>query len=308
MLRQVTLHGPLADRFGSGPISLNVDDVHSLMSGLNCAYPGFRRELVKHPRMAVALKDDQGVSFVSEETLGWSFGNKNEIHLATGEEGSGTGAEYIAAQFAAQFTGTAATVAYAAAYVVTAVVLAYSMYSIAQSLADQPEPGKDGKEELSGLFDQAVNLEGQGHPIPLVYGLFKVGSVVISSDVVSEKNAIGVDDSYSALTGETITGNLLDNDLDGQTLTISEFTFIGTSAFGVLTPVGSAHAPGTTVSSGSPSYSFTVNADGSFSITSAVALTFHIGYKAVSSTTANASAVALFKFSAPRNDYRPGGH
>lgn len=261
MLRKITLHGPLAATYGEQTIELDADDFPTLLRGLDCAYPNFLIELRKHPQMAVALKKGEDVSFITPENMGWSFGSKDEILVTTSEQGSGAEIAAAVASWAsgassfAAATGWSAFV-YAAAYVATTIAIAYAVGRIAQSLADTPESdGASADERRSALFDQAVNLQGQGHPVPLLYGRFKCGSVVISAGVRTTKNAIAFGDAIVVEYLSTVTGNLFSNDIDGSTLTLQSWTLNGVS-----------RTPGQTYTT--TGLSFTLNSNGSFTAVS----------------------------------------
>lgn len=259
MLRQITLHGPLAAKLSSETIEFDADDLPTLFSGLKSAYPDFLIELRKHNEFALALKNDDDLKFIKQEDLGWSFGEAKEIHLVTGEHGAGvevaamvTGYQTLAAAWAASAYAAAA---YVAVTIAVTVAMAYVIGRISMSLADKPA-GTNGSAEERGsyLFDGAVNLQGQGHPIPVVYGRFRVGSVVVSAEVTSEKSAIGFNDTVQITYEETASGNIFSNDIDGNTLTLTSYVVNGTTK-----------TPGSTYTG--TGYSITIASNGNYTIT-----------------------------------------
>lgn len=297
MLRQVTLHGPLAARFGDQPITLDADDVQMLFSGLDCAHPGFMRELRNYPKLAIGLKDGEDISFISEQRMGWNFGSKPEVHLACAEEGSIEAAAVAVAEWAAG--GTWATVAgvdaaiYATAYVATIVAISYAIGTVARSMAEKPSGTGAGKEEVSALFDGPVNLEGQGHPIPLVYGEFRCGTVVISADVISEKQAIAVGDVANGVPNTPVTGNVFANDIDGDTMTLTNFS-VGSTTY----------SPGATATITNGTVNIASN--GNYTVTSTVDQDIEIVYLCSSATTAKTSGKLFVKFLTPAGAYDGG--
>lgn len=224
MLRTVTLHGPLS-KFHSTPFEVQADNLRELFSVLFANFPQLRNELRQHTELAILLKNGDHHRFVSEDNIAFPFGALNEIHLGVNEEGSiATAASWFAGQVA-----TAGTFAYAAAYVAAIVVISYVTASIASSLIEKPQTdGRSPDEQRSNIFDEAQNLTGVGHPIPLVYGRFKVGSVVVSSEAESVHQGIGIDDAINFPINSSVSGNLFANDsLGGSTPLATSFTFNG---------------------------------------------------------------------------------
>jgi predicted phage tail protein len=294
MLRTIHLHGPLSKLLPE-KFELDVNNLTELLRGLNSASSEVMPALRKLGEFAIALKSDKGVRFISQDDLGWHFNDAKEVHLATAESGSGAEAAAAVVAFF-EVTGTAAKILYAATYVAATIAISYVVGQIAMSLAEKPTTsGSASDERRSFLFDQAVNLQGQGHPVPLLYGRFRAGSVVISSDVVSEKNAIAINDGVSVDKNGTITGNVFENDIDGSTLSLNEFIVNGTSQI-----------PGTTYASAN--YDVTLLSNGSFTVVAKNDFTGTISiiYKASSPSTAQATATLTVQVNEPYSNYSPG--
>ena len=277
MLRRIHLAGPLAKEFGKEPIELDADDLTMLVRGLDCARPGFFNAFRKQENFALALKSDEGVKFLKPEDLSWRFGSASDLYLATEEHGSGAEiAAWAAFEFAAIVGIEYYTLAYVVTYIAVNVAIAYVVGQIAMSLAPKPETsGSSAEERASYLFDGAVNLQGQGHPVPLVYGRFRTGSVVISAEVTSEKAAIAISDGIRLTASSSATGNIFKNDIDGTTLTLDNFIVEGVTK-----------TPGTTHTS--TNFTVTIAANGDYTFTSTTAVAFYdvkITYNATSSTT-----------------------
>lgn len=295
MLRTITLHGGLGNTFGSIPLTLDVDDVRALFSGLKSAFPEFLTELRRYGELAIVTKKDDLIKALSHEDLVWPLDDSLELHLYTSAEGAGL--ESATAYWLVSTFAVSASTAITVAAIVVNIAIAVVVGAIAQSLAPKPEVNDGGstEENKSALFDQAVNLEGAGHAIPLVYGRFKVGSVVISAEVTTEKNAIAIGDYTGVETGSTATGNVLSNDIDGSTVTITSY---------ILNAV--SHAAGSTTTIGD--FSLTLNADGSYSITGGSSETaYAVTYYGTSPTTPSVSATWRIQVSAPREAYEAPG-
>jgi len=253
MLRTVHLLGALS-KVCPDPVELDADDVRVLFSGLEANFPGFKDTLRESDRFALALKRGDELTYMRQEDLGWRFGAADELYLATDERGSGAEVAVIVAAYAGAVGTTAYAVAYAVTYIAVNIAIAYALGRISMALADQPtSSGNSVDENRSYLFDQPVNLEGQGHPVPLLYGRFKCGSIVISAEVTSEKSAIPIGDGVQIEHTETRTGNVFDNDVDGSLLTLTRFEVDGTP-----------YAPGVTRST--PTYNLTINSSGTYTL------------------------------------------
>lgn len=234
MLRTVHVHGPLSKGLPPGPIKLDADDLPTLLRGLNSARRDFLVDFRKHERFALALRADGEVRYITEQDLGWSFGSADQIFFTTEEKGSGIEAAAAAIAFeSAVYAGVQYYAAvYAVAYIAISVAVSVTIGTISRSLADKPDVGGPPADEMrSYLFDQAVNVEGQGHPIPLCYGRFKCGSVVISADVSTDKQAMAFSDSITVEYGVTATGNVFDNDVQSGTMTLTSFRVKGVATY-----------------------------------------------------------------------------
>jgi predicted phage tail protein len=254
MLRTIQLHGALANRFSPDPIQLDVNDIPMLFSGLSCAYPEFMTELRQHEQLALIAKRGDELRAITDNELAFPLPDHPELHLYVPVQGSVVTEAWVAGAF---FTAAAAGTAYVTiATILINLAIAVAVGALARAFAPKPETGGDGsgvEERRSGLFDQAVNLEGQGHGRPVLYGRFKVGSIVISAEVTTEKNAIAIGDYTKLTSPATVTGNVLTNDVDGGTITITTFSIAGVS-----------YSAGDTYSI--VGFSVTLNVDGSFII------------------------------------------
>jgi predicted phage tail protein len=290
MIRTISFHGPLAERYK--PVKLHADNFSMMLRGLQSVYPDIRRTLLQFDDLAIVKQHGDKFEGVEHERLGWQFGDYPDIHLSVGRKGAGTGAEFAFLSY----TGWTAVAAYVAVNIAVAITLSFVM----SALADTPQTseGEERSKNASNLFNGATNVLEQGHPVPLIYGTFKVGSVTVSTEVSPEKQSIAMPDYIEIEAGTTGTGNVLANDVAVDALAISTFVVNGTS-----------QNAGTTYTHAS--YSIHVDANGSYSITPAADFegTFSFTYTASSPLTPSTTAtVKVQSFSrTPYSNYSDGG-
>lgn len=183
MLRTIHLYGSLADKFGAEPIHLAVDNLQQLLKGLYHRKKGMRQHISAQPDYIVILtdKDRANPECISAETA-VRFGDRAEIHLVPNHAGAGI-------EVAAFFGLAAGSFAAIAVNVVANLLIAMAIGAIAQALAPSPTAGTSERpdENPSFLFNGPENVVEQGYPVPLVFGTFTTGSVVISAGTSVEQ-------------------------------------------------------------------------------------------------------------------------
>lgn len=267
-MRAVYLHGDLGQTFGEGPFHLAVDSVQEVGRALAINCKGFR-QYVRNGAYRVVLGDsrkDQGVQ-IGPEHLSLRLGDTMpEIHIVpeiagSGGRGSGKlilGVAMVGVGLAIAFNpaaaaaigaasveaGTGAAAAAGLGAELFAGVTAGNVALIGASLAAggltqmlAPTPGStdaaDRERAPDWTFDGAVNVQQQGHPIPLVYGRFEVGSLVVSSGLETEtiKDAVGSTKEKPAIQSVTFTGQttiVKSRGKGGVTVTADVFRVEGT--------------------------------------------------------------------------------
>lgn len=158
MIREIHLHGRLGKRFGKVH-SFDVDSPAEAFRALASQFPGFR-EYVSTRKYVLSIGSG---TVLSEEQLPMRLGAGKDIHLTPA--GLVTGLETILLVGTLLFTAVAA-------------VAVLSMPKV---------PTASSREEAtktsSYIFDGPQNNTEQGHPVPLIYGRFRVGSVVASAGI-----------------------------------------------------------------------------------------------------------------------------
>lgn len=166
LLRKVHLHGDLGERFGREWI-LDVATPGEAVRALGYQLTGFS-EKVRQGRYSVhaGLAPDPSLcaAFADPESLELQLGRQTDIHIAP--EGVVAGVETI----------------------ILGVVLALTVIASVAAILMMKAPKVDDREEAtkvaSFMFDGAENSIEQGHPVPLIYGEMRVGSIVGSAGII----------------------------------------------------------------------------------------------------------------------------
>ena len=213
-LRQIVLHGSLAERFAPG-YKLAVDSPADVIRALGAMVPGFAEELLNGDWVCVAGPDttsyEQGRDMTVEELhLPWRD-RETVFHIVPAVRGAGKGGVKIIVGVAimalavasAVMTGGGSLAALAGTNFLEAfggsTVLGFTISSgsvfmigamaalggIAMMIAPQPKSSVTSTQDqkASYLFNNVVNSTSQGGPIPLIYGKCMVGSVVVGMTV-----------------------------------------------------------------------------------------------------------------------------
>jgi predicted phage tail protein len=172
-LRTIHLHGIFND-LQPTPFEMDVDTPMMLLLALQSQIKGFK-EAFRQTKFISFVKDE---ICITEDTFKMPFGNAKEIHLVPAVEGSG----------ADPITWT--VIGTWVAHTLVALATTYAVMSIANELAPKPDTSKGAGPQAqlpSFLFSGAVNTNTPGVPVPIVYGKFRTGSVVISVGTDSER-------------------------------------------------------------------------------------------------------------------------
>lgn len=168
MLRKVHLHGRLGKKFGRR-YDLAVNSPAEAVRALAFQLPGFS-SYIRDKGYVVSI--GRG-TVLDAEAMALRLGKQGDIHITPAAPVSGL--ETILLGATLLFTAFAA-------------VSVLSMPKV-PTAASREEATKDS----SYIFDGAVNSTEQGHPVQLVYGRFRVGSVVASAGITTtDVNQAGV--------------------------------------------------------------------------------------------------------------------
>jgi predicted phage tail protein len=167
-MRTIHLHGRLGTKFGRKH-SLAVSSPAEAMRALSHLLPGFSA-YVRARKYAVAVGDG---TVIGERQLRMQLAAGRDVHIVPA--GAASGIE---------------TILLGATLLLTAVA-AVSVLSMPKAVAASAR--EDATKTASFIFDGAQNNSEQGHPVPLVYGQMRVGSIVVSAGInTSDANAMSL--------------------------------------------------------------------------------------------------------------------
>lgn len=203
----IHLHGRMAE-FG-GPFNLSITTVGEAIRALCVQIKGFRAALEQGAYRVIRGKR-RGGFVLDERSLPIHLGAAHELHLVPIARGRGRGGAkailgvvLIAAAFAipgAQGIGIAAAMSTSVGALgitfgnIAMMGVSMLFAGISQAISPQakaPKPFEAADKRPSFLFEQPVNVSAQGSVIPIGYGRFRVGSVVVSASLETEEYSAG---------------------------------------------------------------------------------------------------------------------
>jgi predicted phage tail protein len=219
MLKQITLYGELAEKYGRS-WSLAVNSPSEAMQALAANNPGFRNFVASSQDRGVGYKVMVGKTYLEHQSEIYDPSGKQEIKIVPvllGAKKGGLGkvilgiglmvaAPWLAGTIAASAgaVGTTGAVLHGGATAVSATsgAMAASMGAAAQGMAMRygsallyggiaqllaPTPDTPSDTDMENYsFSGAVNTTQQGVAIPVCYGQLMVGGAVISAGMKAE--------------------------------------------------------------------------------------------------------------------------
>lgn len=209
-MREVYLHGRLANEFGDKPLEFSVASVTEATQALIALLPGFDRELRKGSYQILCKNGDSEFD-LDESQISMQLGRTREIHFIPVIEGAKGSSNASAVKIvlgvalvagALFFSGGLAGLGAIALGVngfgltygsIAMVGVSMAAAGVSALLAPTPKTPKES-EVTSNIFNNTDNVANQGIPVPCVIGRFRVGSVVMSMGVAVDQ--IGTDGQY----------------------------------------------------------------------------------------------------------------
>lgn len=196
MLRTVVLHGALGRRFGAR-FPLDVGSTVEAVRALMIQLAGFRRALRDGHYRIIKVRNKKRIDLGLDE-LDLRLGGAKEIHIVPVVAGASRGLGKILAGVAIVGLAILAPYALPAVFAVGGALAAVptiafgigfgmALSGVAQMLSPQPTAPTQKDKTTSYLFSGTDNVTVQGGPVPLVFGTFLVGSVVISAGLNVEQ-------------------------------------------------------------------------------------------------------------------------
>lgn len=206
MMRTVYLHGSLGEKFGK-VFRFDIECVVEAGRAL-CQLAGFEKYVLE--RKYHVIRGEYSKEFyLGPEDVTLGLGSATEIHIVPYLEGADkggigkivVGAVLVAVAIAgAVFTGGGSLAAVAVPLSETFAItygqvlmagVAILFAGVSQAIAASAKSNYGGRErtqdQLSFLFNGASNVTEQGHPIPLVYGKIRTGSITASAGIWVER-------------------------------------------------------------------------------------------------------------------------
>ena len=207
MLRDIHLHGRLADRFAPS-YTLDVGSPAEAVRAICAQVPGFL-DCIREGEYRVVRGPLNGGNDLDEDTLTFPLGRADELHFVpvpAGAKNRGigkiilgvaiVGAAFAFAPAGAGFLGAnlgASTGLFGVTFGNVALFGAsLAFQGISSLLTPTPKAGDFAQQERpdqrpSFLFNSIVNTAEEGATIPVVYGRVRVGSLVISTALATEQ-------------------------------------------------------------------------------------------------------------------------
>lgn len=186
-LKKVKLYGALGKKYGREHF-LAVKSPAEAVHALGMMNRGFFKDIRDGYWKVTTRKPGQRKHRpVASETVDMHVGNNTEIHITPVTAAAGIEVIII---------GGLALLAVAA-----------SVFALTSLPPDADDPNDRRADENSFLFDGPVNVIEQGHPIPLVYGQMKTGSIVASAGLeTTDFNSSGLPSTGGGTIGGGNTG------------------------------------------------------------------------------------------------------
>lgn len=172
---KIFLHGALKE-LSPDPISIKSNRWDLIYRGLESQLPEFRQKFKESEKYIAAIKTDDGIKLLSDDDLQYPI-KSDELHLIPNIAGSGVELLVLAA-----YAGTSYAVSTGLILASTALMINLAVGVTVMLLA--PKPKLDSSNTVdkkdSFFFNGQTNVTEAGAALPLVYGEFLTGSVVVS--------------------------------------------------------------------------------------------------------------------------------
>ena len=184
-MKEIHLHGELADKFGKDPIMLEVETAAMITRGLISRFGQEFREIIRNGAFEFLCLKDSKKTYVHDEMTATMMLDADEVHITPVVEGSGKFGQIIMGVVLIVVGAVATVYGQPWGANVSAAGIAMVAGGVVQLLMPSPSVAALSNERPdarpSFVFNGAVNVYEQGGPVPLVYGRFKAGSVIVSA-------------------------------------------------------------------------------------------------------------------------------
>lgn len=225
MLRQIQLHGALAERYGKSPVQFWFNSPKEIFRVLELVHPGSNRFIREHAGIAFVKEHNGTYETIGELELRLNLGSCEVVHVFLSTDGAG-------AEIVAYLVAAGMAEATAAAVVTTVISTAVSMAigAVVQSFADTTQTKTESAVKAeSTVFNGVKNIGSQGTRVPLLFGRFR-GQTVTLNKMIKDSRVTTGKSEYIALTNiSSQTLNVFENDYSKSSPVLQTFTIDGTT-------------------------------------------------------------------------------
>jgi predicted phage tail protein len=205
-MRRLFLAKPLADIIGLDVVDIDINNPYETITAIQTNWPDTKPLFSKGVCIGYKLKDKDLV-WLSAERMTHDYPDEADIAIAV--DVSGSGIEIAAFTFMA-LSGWAAVGAFVATQLVIGLVAGFVSSKIAQAMTKKQDKRKP-RDEQSYNMSGASNSSTIGDAVPLVFGRYRCGSVLVSQTITNDRLPQSASDSMT-IGFETKTINCLSND------------------------------------------------------------------------------------------------
>lgn len=190
MLRTIKLYGKLAELCGVDEVELVGDTLRIITSGLASRFGSPAKQFIRENNWEIINEQNNQKRGMSEQEVDNSLGASNVIHFFPVVTGAGGRTGQIIAGIVLIVVGAAINYLSGGSLspLGNSLITAGIGMIIGAILAPSaPKQREKPEERASFMFNGPTNTSEQGGPVPVVYGRFKTGSVVVSAGIDVEE-------------------------------------------------------------------------------------------------------------------------
>ena len=182
-------------------VPINAGDLRDLISGVKVLFPASAKYFLPHRQMCIGVVNGDDVKWLTRDEALLQIPDCEYLIVGVDYDGS-AGVDLMAI-----------VIAYVIQWTIGRIVTLF--------FTDKPGTKEEQQDKDSYLLNGPNNSTRAGEAVPLVFGRFRCGSVVISQALTSERMGTSLRDEWSFTGTGTFTGNFLTNDANNVSLTIT---------------------------------------------------------------------------------------
>lgn len=178
-MKEVYLHGQLGNKYGKDPIDIDAQTAALITKGLICRFGSEFKNIIRTGTFEFVCIKNKAKTYVHDSLTAQMVIDADEIHITPVPKGSGKLGQIILGTIlivVGLVTNVTEITAAGVAMVAGGVVQLLTPVPNFEALSNERPDARP-----SFLFNGAVNVFEQGGPVPLCYGRFKCGTVIVSA-------------------------------------------------------------------------------------------------------------------------------